>query len=273
MSLNVAFYGLPGAFCEQALFDYFPNDITPMSNEKFEDVFLSLEQDKVSYGIVPIENSSTGPVAEIYDLLNRSDYYIVGEVFVKVEHHLLGIESASLESIEKVYSHPQAIRQSKLFLDEHHLEAYPYYSTAQSAAYVCELNSPHVASISSQKAAELYGLKILAPHINYNHTNTTRFVVLGKTMKVNSSCNKISVVLSTEHKAGALFKALKYFADSNINLLKIESRPVVHTPWEYYFYIDFEGNLENEVIKKAMDEMKKNCAYFKLLGNYKGASI
>jgi chorismate mutase/prephenate dehydratase len=272
MSLKVAFYGVPGAFCEQALFDYFPNDVTPISNPKFQDVFKTLENEDVPYAVLPIENSSTGPVSEIYDLLNQSPYYIVGETFVKAEQNLLGTKEATLETIKEVYSHPQAIEQSKPFLDQYNWNIVPYYSTAQSAAYVKELNDPSFAAISSKKAAELYNLKILKPNINYNSTNTTRFVILGKNLKINSACNKISVVLSTEHKAGALYNVLRNFADYNINLLKIESRPVVHTPWEYYFYIDFEGNLNNKNIKESIELMKKDCAYFKLLGNYKNGN-
>lgn len=270
MNINVAYYGLPGSFCEQALYDYFPNDVTPLSSEKFDDVMIKLKNDTVNYGILPIENSSTGAVSEIYDLLNQYNYYIVGEVFVKVEHHLLGTKDSSLKTIEEVYSHPQPFVQSKLFLDQYkHWKLVPFYSTAKSAAHVKSLNNPKIAAIGSKKSAELYKLKILASHINSSHVNTTRFIILSKNQKVNDSCNKVSIVLSTKHKAGALYSALQYFAKANINLLKIESRPVVHTPWEYYFYIDFEGNLNKSNIKLTLENIKKECVYFKLLGNYK----
>ncbi|TCK89027.1 chorismate mutase [Natranaerovirga hydrolytica] len=269
MSINVAYYGVPGSFSEQALLDYFPNDVHAINNEKFEGVFKLLEDESIPYGVVPIENSSTGAVNAIYDLLNKYPYHIVGEVYVKVEHHLLGSKKATLDTIKKVYSHPQAFEQSKPYLDQHGWELVPYYSTASSAEYVKQADDLSIASISSQKAAQIYDLNILANHINYNTTNTTRFIVLGKNLKVNSSCDKISVVFTTEHKAGALYSALKYFSDFDINMLKIESRPVVHTPWQYYFYIDFEGNLNNPSIKKAIDSMKTDCMYFKLLGNYK----
>lgn len=273
MSLDIAFYGATGSYCEQALFNYFPNDVNPIPNEKFVDVLKTLENDSVQYGILPIENSSTGAISEVYDLINKYPYYIAGEVFVKVEHNLLGIHDSSIEQITDVYSHPQAFEQSKLFLDQYNWNHIPYYSTAKSAAYIKELNNPKVAAIGSSKAAELYDLKILADNINSNSTNTTRFVILGKNLKINSACNKISIVLSTKHNAGALYHVLKYFAEYNINMLKIESRPVVHTPWEYYFYIDFEGNLNNSYINDAIESMKKDCIYFKLLGNYKSAII
>ncbi|TCT12171.1 chorismate mutase [Natranaerovirga pectinivora] len=273
MSLNIAYYGVPGSFSEQALLDYFPNNVNPINNEKFEGVFKELEKDDVHYGVVPIENSSTGPVSEIYDLLNTYPYHIVGEVFVKVEHHLLATKDATLESIQEVYSHPQAFEQCRPFLDQYNWSIVPHFSTASSAEHVKNSNNPKIASISSKKAAELYGLQVLAPNINYNTTNTTRFIILGKSHKINSSCNKISVVFTTEHKAGALYSALKSFSEYNINMLKIESRPVVHTPWQYYFYIDFEGNLDNPSIKKAINSMENDCVYFKLLGNYKSATL
>lgn len=273
MSLNVSFYGIKGSYCEQALYEYFPNDVVPYSNEKFEDVLKKLEDNNMQYGILPIENSSTGAISEIYDLLNHYPFYIVGEVLLKVKHYLLGTKNSSLKTIKKVYSHPQPFEQSKLFLNNYDWDLVPYYSTARSAAYVKELNDPTIGAISSKKAADLYDLKILAQNINSNNTNTTRFVVLSKDFNINSYCNKISVVISTKHQAGALYKVLEYFAKYNINLLKIESRPVVHTPWEYYFYLDFEGNIENNSIKEVLNQMKKDCVYFKLLGNYKGANL
>lgn len=269
MPITVAFYGVSGSFTEEALFKYFPNDVDTKSCEQFEDVFTALVNGEVDYGVLPIENSSTGGIGAVHDLLNQYDCYITGETYVKPIQNLVGIKGATIEDITEVYSHPQGFEQGKTFLSQYNFQLIPYYSTSKSAEFVKTQNKKHIAAIASRKAAELYNLDVIAENINFNQHNTTRFIILGKSLKVNSSCDKISIVLSTAHKAGALYETLKLFADNNINMLKIESRPVQHTPWEYYFYIDFEGNIEDPVIKKAIDSMRTDCHHFKLLGNYR----
>lgn len=272
MSIIVGFQGVSGSFSEEALFNYFPNDVDTSNYEQFEDVFIALMNNKIHYGVLPIENSSTGAIATVYDLLNRYDCFIVGETHVKPIQNLLGIRGATLSDLKEVYSHPQGFEQSKTFLSTYKWHLIPYYNTAKSAEYIKEQNLKHIGAIASKKAAEIYGLDILAENINCNKNNTTRFIIIGKSLKVNTVCNKISVVLSTKHQAGALYETLKHFAEHQINMLKIESRPVIHTPWEYYFYIDFEGNMEDETIKIAIEQMERECHHFKLLGNYKAQS-
>lgn len=266
--LKIGFQGVKGAFSEEALIQYFEHDVTAIPHETFEDLFIALGKDQIAYGVLPIENSSTGAVTDVYDLLNKYDCTIVGETRVKVNHHLMGIPGTSLEDIQEVYSHPQAFDQSKDYLSSYPWKLIPYYNTARSAEYVMTHQKKHIAAIGSKKAAELYHLQILTESINSNHQNTTRFIIIGKTLEHQEVHNKISVVLSTPHKAGALYHVLKHFAEHNINMLKIESRPVGHTPWEYFFYIDFEGNVENPAIKEALDHMSRDCHHFKLLGNY-----
>lgn len=272
LSMTVGFQGVAGSFSEEALFNYFPNDVDTKTFEQFEDVFIGLERSEIHYGVLPIENSSTGAIATVYDLLNQYDCYIVGETYVKPIQNLLGVRGSKIEDIKEVYSHPQGFEQSKTFLSKHPWRHIPYYNTARSAAFISEQNNPTIGAIASKKAADLYGLDVLAENINCNQHNTTRFIIIGKSLKVNSVCDKISVVLSTKHTAGALYNALKTFATNGINMLKIESRPVQHTPWEYYFYIDIEGNLEDPDIAKTVDQMKIDCHHFKLLGNYKKSS-
>lgn len=269
LSLTVGYQGVAGSFSEEALFNYFPNDVDTKNFEQFEDVFIGLDKGVIHYGVLPIENSSTGAISEVYDLLNQYDCFIVGETYVKPIQNLLGLKGANMKEITEVYSHPQGFEQSKTFLSSFQWKLIPYYNTARSAEYIKELNKPTIGAIASKKAAELYGLDILAENINCNQHNTTRFVIIGKSLKVNSVCDKISVVLSTKHQAGALYNTLKHFATNDINLLKIESRPVQHTPWEYYFYIDFEGNVEDNCVAKTIEQMKIDCHHFKLLGNYK----
>lgn len=269
LSLTVGFQGVAGSFSEEALYNYFPNDVDTKTFEQFEDVFIGLDHNEINYGVLPIENSSTGAIATVYDLLNQYECYIVGETYVKPIQNLLGVKGSSIEDIKEVYSHPQGFEQSKIFLSKHQWQHIPYYNTARSAEYIAQQQNPSIGAIASKKAADLYGLDILAENINCNKHNTTRFIVIGKSLKVNSVCDKISVVFSTKHTAGALYNALQHFAINNINLLKIESRPVQHTPWEYYFYLDLEGNVEDPTIAKTVDQMKIDCHHFKLLGNYK----
>lgn len=267
--LQVGFQGVKGAFSEEALYNFFGEDVDTTAVKNFEDICISLEKGLVDYGVLPIENSSTGAISDVYDLINKYNCFIVGETHVKVNHNLMGIEGCLIEDIKEIYSHPQGFEQSKDFLSNHDWKLVPYYNTAKSAEYVMKKNNKQIAAIGSKKAAEIYNLNILASNINSNNTNTTRFIILGKELAINEECNKISVVLSTEHKAGALYSVLKHFAENDINMLKIESRPRGNTPWEYNFYIDFEGNMENKMIKKALDKMAIDCHHFKILGNYK----
>lgn len=267
--LQVGFQGVKGAFSEEALYNYFGEDVNTHAVKNFEDICINLDKGLIDYGVLPIENSSTGAISDVYDLINEYDCYIIGETHVKVNHNLMGIKDCTLEDITEIYSHPQAFEQSKAFLNNYKFKLVPYYNTAKSAEYVMNKGNKHIAAIGSKKAAKLYNLDILAPNINSNNTNTTRFIILGKKLIVNKNCDKISVVLSTPHKAGALYNVLKHFAKNDINMLKIESRPRGNTPWEYNFYIDFEGNIENSIIKKALEKMAIDCHHFKILGNYK----
>ncbi|WZL73191.1 prephenate dehydratase [Clostridiaceae bacterium 35-E11] len=267
--LCVGFQGVSGSFSEQALLAYFGHNVDPYPVNMFEDVFTSLKKNQIDYGVLPIENSSTGAISQVYDLLNKYDCYIVGEICVKVNHHLLGIKGTQIKDIVEVYSHPQAFEQSSEFLNQYpHWKLIPYYNTAKSAEFVENKGSKNIAAVGSEKAAALYHLDILAANINSNTTNTTRFVVIGKELIRKDSLNKVSIVLSTEHKAGCLYNVLRHFAQNNINMLKIESRPIKDIPWEYFFYIDFEGNLEDETIRIAINSMKRDSHYFKILGNY-----
>ncbi|MCM8711599.1 prephenate dehydratase [Clostridium sp. SYSU_GA19001] len=266
----IGFQGVPGSFSEEALIEYFGDDVQRKAVEHFEDVFIELKNGKIDYGVLPIENSSTGAISEVYDLLNKYDFYITGEVCLKVAQNLLGIKGAKLEDIEEVYSHPQGFSQCSEFLK--HCPSWtliPYLNTAKSAEYVKKQNNKKLAAIGSKRAAKLYGLDILKPSINFNSNNTTKFVIISRDMKEDSYNNKISVVFSTSHKVGSLYNVLRCFAENYLNLLKIESRPLQDKPWEYFFYVDFEGNLKDETVQLAIEAVKNNSRYFKILGNYK----
>ncbi|MDP4143514.1 MAG: chorismate mutase [Bacillota bacterium] len=269
LSLRVGFQGVPGSFSEQALQEYFGEDTATKNYNQFEDVFIGLKNDEVDFGVLPIENSSTGGISEVYDLLRKYGFFIVGEKNIKVDHNLLGIKGTTLEDIKEVYSHPQAFQQSSEFLkDFPQWKLIPYYNTAKSAEYIKNENSPYMTAISSRKCAQLYDLDIIKENINYNTNNHTKFIIIGKNLDLKEECNKISIILSVPHKVGSLYCILDYFAKNNLNMLKIESRPLLDKSWEYFFYIDFEGNLKNDAVKEAVNIIESHSSYFKLLGNY-----
>ena len=234
---------------------------------------MAIKNNEIDYGILPIENSSTGGIAEVYDLLRKYGFYIVGEKVIKVEHHLLGVKGAKLEDIQEVYSHHQALQQSSEFLKDYNkFKLIPFSNTATSAEYIKDKNSKTKGAVASKRAAELYGLDIIKSNINHNKDNYTRFIVIGKKLEYNNNSNKISIVVTVPHKPGMLYKTLSIFAKNNINMMKIESRPIIGKPWEYFFYIDFEGNLNEGSVKAAINEIQEDSSYYKLLGNYKGDS-
>lgn len=268
--LKVGYQGVKGSFSEQALKEQFGSDIISINVEEFVDIFEALKNNDIDYGVLPIENSSTGGISDVYDLLRQYGFYIVGERCIKIEHQLMGIEGTRLQDIKEVYSHPQAFSQSsKFFKNNKQIITIPYKNTATSAKYICEEQSKHKAAVASKKAALLYGLEIIETNINDNKYNYTRFIIIGKNKEIESKANKISIIVSTSHKPGALYDILGHFANNNLNMLKIESRPIVNKSWEYFFYIDFEGNLEDDVVKLAIDAIRNNSSVFQLLGNYK----
>ncbi len=271
---SVGFQGLEGSYSEQALKQYFGENTTGISYQSFEDVFKGLQEDKIDFGVLPLENSFTGGIAEVYDLLCACGFYIVGEVCVQVDHNLLAPQGTRLEDIREIYSHPQALLQCSQFLKTHpQWNQIPCSNTAVSAKYVSDLNTSSKASIASRRAAELYGLSILADGINNNEENFTRFIIIGRYPVLSTKNNKISLAVAITHEPGSLYRILSHFARNSLNMLKIESRPIKDRTWEYLFYIDFEGNLENQEVKQAVNEIKNDSTYFRLLGNYRAAKL
>lgn len=267
--IRAGFQGVSGSFSEEALYAYFSeNDLEAKAVPEFEDICIALENKDIDYGILPVENSSTGAITQVYDLLSQHEVFIVGEICLKVKQHLLALPGTKLDEIEEVYSHPQAFEQCRPFLKQYPWRLIPYYNTARSAELIKTSQYKAKGAIGSRKAAELYGLEILKEAINSNRTNTTRFIILSNELRFDENANKISVMISTKHTAGSLYHALKHFAENQINMLKIESRPIPDKSWEYYFYVDFEGNLNEEVIQTAINNIKQDTEYLKILGNY-----
>lgn len=269
------FGGVEGSFGYMALKEYFINEFTSgllkiKPYKDHEDVFDALENSEIQYGVLPIENSSTGSINTNYDGLFTHDFYIVGERFVKAEQNLMAIPGATLDTIKRVYSHPQGFEQSTKFLSGYrNWELIPYHNTAISATFVKDQNNVECAAIASREAAYINGLNILGENICNNKRNYTRFMVIGKELSYDDSCNKISMVFSIKHQAGTLSKIMDCVSKNGINMLNLQSRPNQTKPWEYNFYLDIEGNLDDENIKSALDDIKKNTMYCKVLGCYK----
>lgn len=266
---KAGYQGIEGSFSHQALLEYFGQNVQNTSFLSFKNVFEALEKDEIEYGVLPIENSSTGSITEVYDLLGKYNFYIVGEKCIHVEHNLLGIKGAELSDINEVYSHEQGFLQCSEFFDNYpKWRCIPYINTAKSAEYVSIENSKNKACVASKEAACIYNLNIMKGNINNTKNNYTRFVIIGKNPKTEKGCDKISIVLSLPHKAGSLYSVLKHFAEDNLNMVKIESRPIKNKSWQYFFYIDFSGNIFDENTKNALDKIEKESLYFKFLGNY-----
>ena len=269
LTVLAGYQGVAGSFSQQALQRYFHNQTVLESNYlNFEDVFIALQNQNIEYGVVPIENSSTGAINDIYDLLNKYEVCIVGEYCLPIEQCLLAKPNTKLEDIKKVYSHPQGFSQSREFLKQYDWELIPYFNTAKSAEYVAANTDKHIAAIAGEQACKLYNLKVIQTGINFNSKNYTRFVILGHQKQIFAGSDKVSLIISLPHKAGSLARVLNYFEEYNINLLKLESRPNQTESWSYYFYIDFKGNLHDRQVKSVLAKIESDSIYFKVLGNY-----
>ena len=267
---KIGFFGVSGSFTEEAMIKYFGSVKDPKAYDEFEDVFMAVKNDEIDYGVVPIENSSTGAIAQVYDLLYKYNFYIVGEQCVRAEQNIVGIKGTTLEDVKEVYSHPQPFAQSTEFLKCHpEWKLIPFHSTSVSAKLVSDLKEKSKVAIASKRAAEIYHLDIIKENINNQSQNTTRFIIISKNLESDETCNKVSVVFSIDDKAGTLYKLISHFAENNINMIKIESRPMEEGTWNYFLYVDFDGNIESPEVITALNLIKQNSPYFKLLGGYR----
>lgn len=267
--LKVGCYGVQGSFSEEAMFKYFGENVESSNYEEFEDVFLAVKNDEIDFGVVPIENSSTGAISQVYDLLAKYEFYIVGEQYIKINQHLIGHKGTDLSKVQEVYSHPQGFEQTSKFLKNYkHWRLIPFLSTADSVRHVRELNDRTKVAIAGKRAADIYHLDILKENINNKVGNSTRFIIISKHLQVAANSNKTSVVFSLEHKVGTLYRLLSHFAENDINMMKIESRPAEEGNWKYVLYVDFEGNMRSDKVKKALSLIEEGCEYFRLLGCY-----
>ena len=268
---RASFQGERGAYSEAAAFHFFKDNIETIPHPTFYDVLESTEKDKTDFSILPIENSLEGSVGESYDLLLSTTLKVVGEIYYRIKHCLIGFEE--LEQINTVYSHPQALGQCRKFIQEHKFRSIPTYDTAGSVKILLELKSKNAACIASKRAAEIYKVPIIKENIEDNVNNYTRFLVLAKKKPEKTGKDKTSIIFSIKHVPGALYSILEKFNSNKINLTKIESRPTKSTPWEYNFYVDFEGHENEQHIADVLTKIKENTAFLKVLGSYPRAEL
>jgi chorismate mutase/prephenate dehydratase len=264
----VAFQGEPGAYSESAVYQFFGSKVKAKPCRDFRDVFESVKARTVQSGVVPVENSIEGSINQNYDLFFSYDLKVCGEVIVKIEHCLIVNLGTTLEKIKSVYSHPQALAQCRSYLEKAKWEIISTYDTAGSVKIIKEQKLENAAAIASERAAELYGMKILARDIADNKENYTRFFVLSKEDSAPTGKDKTSIIFSAKHEPGSLYNALGEFAKRNINLTRIESRPTKKTAWEYNFYLDFEGHRAEAKCAEALQALEKHAIFVKLLGSY-----
>ena len=265
--MNIAFQGEPGAYSEQAVFNYFGN-VGTQPCESFDSVFDSVVSGASTAGLIPIENSLAGSIHQNYDLLLRHDLHIIGEYLLRVQHCLIASPGAKKEDIKKAISHPQALGQCAAYLRGLGVKPESAYDTAGSVKLLKESGARDTAAIASRRAAELYGMQILEEGIEDNPENYTRFLAISKTGIKPDGESKTSIVFTLKNQPGALFKALSVFALRDIDLTKIESRPLQGKPWEYLFYIDFLGAEHEETVGKALDHLGEYALMLRVLGSY-----
>jgi prephenate dehydratase len=267
--MKIAFQGEHGAYSEVAALEHFGADHTTLPCVSFDEVFAAVESGAAERGLVPVENSLAGSIHRNYDLLLQFPLVVTGEHYLRVSHCLIGLPGAAMDSLTRVISHPQALAQCEKYLrglSGVHVD--PVYDTAGSVKMVKEADDPTVAAIASRRAAELYEMAILDESIEDNPENFTRFQAISQQPVSPGPDAKTSIVFAMKNAPGALFRAMSVFALRDIDLTKIESRPLVGKPWEYFFYIDFIGAIEDEQVKNALANLQEYCTFLRVLGSY-----
>ncbi len=269
-NIQVGYQGVPGAYSYIALQKFFAGQPVAIKNYPlFEDVVRAVMAGEIRYGVLAVENSSTGGITETYDLVRRYSAFIVGEKIIKVEHCLMACPGTKMESVTEVYSHPQGFSQCQEFFKKHpQMKFFNYYNTAKAAEMVAAKKTNYMAAVADARAAAQYGLKILQKGINTNQSNYTRFIVISKEKEITPQADKITLTVNLEHRPGALYRVLGHFARYGINMTNIESRPIAGRPWEYYFHMDITGHLTDENVQKALGELWVDTKDYRILGNY-----
>lgn len=266
---RVVFQGAEGAYSQAAMQEFFGNEINSFHVETFRDAMVAIEEGSADFAVLPIENSTAGIVSEIYDMLVEFENYIVGEQIIKIEHCLMALPGTKMEEVKTVYSHPQSLMQSAGYLREHpEWQQISMKNNAFAAIKVAEGKDKSQAAIASEYAAKMYGLEVLEKGVNDLKNNSTRFIVVTNQKIFKKDANKISICFEIDNESGALYKMLSHFIYNNLNMNKIESRPLEGRTWEYRFFIDFDGNLADSAVKNALRGLRDEARNMKILGNY-----
>ena len=266
---KVVYQGVEGAYSQIAMEAYFGTDVSGYPVESWRGAMEAIQAGEADYAVLPIENSSAGIVGENFDLMLEYENYIVAEKTIKINHVLLGLPEAELSDIQSVYSHPQALMQSIDFLEEHkNWDRIPAKNTAMAAEQVVQEQDKSKAAIASSRTAELYGLKILKDNINYSKDNSTRFIIVGGEKIRLKGADKVSICFEVSHESGSLYHMLSHFMFNNLNMVKIESRPIKDKSFEYRFFVDLEGELGEGAVQNAWQGLSEEALFVKVLGNY-----
>ncbi len=266
--MRVAYQGMPGAYSESAVVQRWGGAAEPVPRPYLEDVFDAIEAGEAEAGLVPVENTIEGSITRTYDLLNERSLTVLGETVFRVVHCLIANPGVGPEGVKRVYSHPQALGQTRAYLAAHGYEPVNYHDTAGAVKMIRDEGLLDAAAVASERAAEIYGMKVLARGIETNKANYTRFLAIGHGAPPATGRDKTSVAFTVDHRPGTLIAALRALADRRLNLTKIESRPYLGRPWEYVFFVDFEGHREEPASADALREMGANAKSLKVLGSY-----
>ncbi|MCY3574820.1 MAG: prephenate dehydratase [Chloroflexi bacterium] len=265
---KVAYQGIPGANSEIAVHQHFGDAAQPVPCQDLNHLFNALQNGTVEYSLLPVENALAGSVAGAYEMLLDHDVRIQAEVILHVRHNLLASPGATMQDIQQVRSHPQALMQCKRFLERNNFEPFGWYDTAGAAQDLAKSPEPGVAAIASRLAGELYKLDVLAQEIEDAPFNYTRFLLLGHGDPPPGEYNKTSIIFATRNRPAALYECLGEFAQRDLNLTKIESRPRRNRPWEPLFYLDFEGHWQEQRCQELLMQLLQLTSFLKLLGSY-----
>ncbi len=269
---RVAFQGIAGAYSEEAIRQFFGPDVESIPYRTLDDVFPAVENGDVDCAMVPVENAVAGSVSRSYELLMERDLRISAETILRVHHMLLAARGTQLADLERVRSHPQALAQCQRYLSRYEIKPEPAFDTAGSARELAANPEPGVAAIASKLAAEMYDLEIVSAAIEDFPFNYTRFFVLSLDDPPRAQRTKTSLIFSSRHQPGALYDCIGEFATRGINLTKIESRPRLNRPWQYIFYLDFEGHCQDPGCEAAIMGLLRRSSFVKLLGSYPAAT-
>lgn len=268
-SARVVYQGVEGAYGQAALKHYFGNNKNYVNVRTFRDAMEALEDGVADYAVLPIENSTAGAVNEVYDLLVEFENYIIAETIIPITHTLSGLAGTELKDIQRVYSKAEALMQTSHFLDEHaDWQQISVVNTAVAAKKILDDNDKTQAAVCSAYAAEVHGLSVLMDGINDEKNNSTRFIIVTNQKVFLSNASKISICFEVPHESGSLYRILSHFIYNDLNMTKIESRPIEGRSWEYRFFVDFEGNLADPAVKNAIRGLREEATNMKILGNY-----